>query len=593
MRRPALKPLLGLLLLPLAAPLRAQEQRDDLTPLEISYELKVAEDLQRFEVGMEIRHVTRPYLHVALPEWMPGAYMLFHFSRRLEDLRAEGADGSPLEVLPLGHGRWSIATAGRPEIHLRYRVPASRGFRGRRPDPSEPVTGLRVNGPGTFLYVEGAKSRPVRVRYELPEGWGLANGLLPGDGPWERRARDYDTLADAPTILGHFLERRFEVAGVPFSCVFFRNNQEYDFDVDAFVDLVRRVVENQARLFGSLPFPNYVFLFTLPGGGGLEHLNSTSIGLSPEGQKRDPRDGISVVSHEFFHAWNVKRIRPRVLGPFDYQRENVTGSLWVSEGWTSYFGDLTLVRTGIWSRREYLDHLERVISGELSKPRRSEHSVDWASRHVWYRQPGEEGPRVDYYATGEYLGLLVDLKMRHETGGRANLNDLMRFLNRWFAERGTGFEEGDIERACTALTNHDFGEFFARHVTGTVKPPFAEILAYAGIEYSEETLPCSFPFPLRGRRVGGRRGAETPEDAPRRGDVLLEADGAPLADPDAFLRSHQPGDRVRLLLDRGGEKREVEVELTPETRVRVSLRFLDAPTPEQLRLREAWLGSVE
>jgi len=584
-----------LALLP-AVPAAAQVQRDDLTPLEIAYTTTVAEDLQSFQVEMDVRNVARPHLHVAMPEWMPGAYMLFRFGKRVQDLAATRADGTPLEIVRLNEGAWSITTAGSRHVRVRYRVPASRGWRGRRPDPDEPVTGLRINGPGTYMYVEGAKSLPVTVTYRLPEGWKIANGLLPGADPTERQAKDYDTFIDAPTIVGHFLEREFAVAGTPFRCVFFQNNQEYDFDIDAFVALVQQVVESQGRLFGSFPFPNYVFLFTLPGGGGLEHLNSTSIGLDPAGQKKDPRHGISVVSHEFFHAWNVKRIRPKVLGPFAYQRESYTGNLWVSEGWTSYFGDLTLARTGIWGREEYLAQLARAISAEMSKVRRKEHSVDWASRNVWHDYPGEEEPRVDYYATGEYLGALMDLKIRHETAGRKSLNDVMRFLNRWFAERGVGFEEGDIERACTAISNHDLGEFFARHVTGTVDPPFAEIFAYAGIEYAEERIPCSFPFRLRGRRIAGRRHggeAEAAGDAPRPGETIVEVDGQPFEDANAVLRRHQPGDKVRLVLERDGDRREVEVELTDKARVIVELRFMENPTEEQLRIREAWLSSVQ
>lgn len=584
---PAVLPLLGGL-----AP--AQSQRDDLTPLEIAYTTAVAEDLASFEIELEVRNVARPTLRVAMPNWTPGAYGIRRYGERVEDLTAHTGEGGQLPVLRLDHQTWSIDCEGISTVRVSYRVPVARGWRGRQPDPDQKVTGLRLEGPASYLYVVGEKERPVTARYRLPEGWRLANGLLATADPLVRAARDYDTFIDAPGILGRFEERSFSVAGTDFRCVYFENEQNYDFDLDAFAGIVQRIVANQGELYGSFPFADYVFLFSIPGGGGLEHLNSTSIGLDPVRQKEDPEDGASVVSHEFFHAWNVKRIRPAVLGPFEYEHENYTNNLYVSEGWTSYFGDLTLARTGIWSEREYLDHLARVISAEQSKERRREHSVEWASRNVWHRSADEEGPRVDYYGKGEMLGALIDLKMRHDTGGRKNLNDVMRLLNRWFAERGVGFAEDDIERACTAVSNVDFGEFFARHVAGTVDPPLAEILGYAGLDYAEEVIACDFPFALRGRRVGGRPGQAVDGDGPRPGETLVSAAGAEFAGASAFLRDRAAGDKVALILEaQDGARRELEVELVAGRTVTARLSLSPAATTEQLQLRAAWLGSAD
>jgi len=583
----------ALLLVPAFA--HAQVNRDDLTPLEIGYTTSVSDDLESFLVELVVDHVKRPALHVVMPDWMPGSYGIRDYGTRVSELVATDGEGIELAVTALDHGTWSIATEGSERVRVSYRVRAGREGRFRRSDDDDaPVTGRRISGPSTYVHVRDAKEVPVISRYVLPEGWGIANGLLATDDPVVRRARDYDTFIDAPTIIGRFEERTFDVNGTPFSCVFFENAQEYDFDIDAFVDIVRRIVTSQGELYGSYPFPNYVFLFSLPGGGGLEHLNSTSIGLRADSQREDPEAGASVTAHEFFHAWNVKRIRPKVLGPFDYERENYTGNLWVSEGWTSYFGDLTLVRTGIWDRDEYLEHLERVIQREMNKERRKEHSVYWASRNTWHRFPDEEGSRVDYYGTGELLGAMIDLKIRHETGDRFSLNDVMRFMNRWFAEHDVGFEEGDVERACTAISNHDFSEFFARHVYGTLDPPFAEYFAYAGIEYSADVIPCSFPFALRGDRVSGRPSEDDPEDQPRPGERIVTVDGEPFEDANAILRGHAAGDVVKLALQRGeDEEPELEVTLTDTPITVPELRFLEGATEAQLRLRERWLRSVQ
>ena len=589
-----MKQLIFLLLALLAAsPAFAQSNRDDLTPLQIAYTTTVSEDLKSFEIDVEVQNLQRPRLHVAMPNWMPGTYYIGQFGKRVQDLSATGSDGSALDVLQMDHQTWSIDTQGHSTVKVSYRLPSARR-RGRSSESDQTVTGLRIGGTDTYLYVEGSKLVPVTATYKLPADWQVANGLLTTEDPMVFHARDYDTFADAPTILGLFEERGFEVNGTPFRCVFFTNSQEYDFDMDAFVSLVRRIVINQGELFGSYPFPNYVFLFSLPGGGGLEHLNSTSIGLRAESQRRDPEAGASVTSHEFFHTWNVKRIRPEVLGPFEYEHENYTGNLWVSEGWTSYFGDLTLVRTGILNEDEFLNLMARFISREQSKVRRLEHSVFWASRNVWHRSASETEPRVDYYAKGEMLGALIDLKIRHETNNAKSLNDVMRFFNRWFAEKNVGFAEGDVERACTALSNYDFSEFFALHVYGTVDPPLAEYFAYAGIEYSEDITPCSFPFALRGNRVSGRRAQiMVPSKEPVAGEIIIAVDGEEFTNAKSFLKTYQPGDIVTLTLDEDGVERELDVTLIDKAIVTASLKVREDATEKQNRIREAWLSSVE
>jgi predicted metalloprotease with PDZ domain len=574
-----------------------QANRDDLTPLEIAYTTTVSEDLKSYEIEMVVENFSRPAMHVAMPAWTPGAYGIGNYGERVRDLAASGTDGAALEVVRMDPNSWSILAEGNSRIVVSYNLEA-RGrsrFGRRRRDDDSPATGLSLRGPSTYVYVRGEKTLPVTSRYVIPEGWRIANGLLPTAEENVRYARDYDTFIDAPTILGQFERREFDVNGTPFSCVFFENTQEYDFDIDAFVEIVRRIVTNAGNLYGSFPFPNYVFLFTLPGRGGLEHLNSTSIGLRASSQKDDPEAGASVTAHEFFHTWNVKRIRPQVLGPFDYQRENYTGNLWVSEGWTSYFGDLTLVRAGIIDQDEFLTLIRRIIGREMNKERRKEHSVYWASRNAWHRFPDEEGSRVDYYGKGELLGALIDLKIRHETDNRKSLNDVMRFLNRWFAEHDVGFEEHDIERACTAISNYDFSEFFARHVYGTMDPPLLEYLSYAGIDYSEEVIECSFPFTVRGNRISGRLVAPAEADdespGPRPRDVILTADGEKFEDADGLLKQHAPGDVVKLTLERGDETHEFDVKLEERSMI-PTLRYREDATRQELRIREAWLSSV-
>ncbi len=581
-------------LLLLASVVWGQSNRDDLTPLDISYTTRVGDDLKTINVELRVENIARPTTHLAMPNWSPGAYRIGSYGKRIKDLSVVDGNNQELELTQIDPQTWSIPTAGVRVVKVTYSLAA----RGRRRFRSAPdtgkKTGLQIAGPSTYIYVRGAKRVPVSSSYIIPDGWRIANGLLPTADPLTRLAKDYDTFIDAPTILGIYKEKTFEVNGTPFSCVFFQNTQEYDFDMDGFVEVCRKIVTNQGQLYGSFPFPNYVFLFTLPGGGGLEHLNSTSIGLSPRRMKNDVTAGASVTSHEFFHTWNVKRIRPQTLGPFEYEHENYTGNLWVSEGWTSYYGDLTLCRTKIVSRENYLSGLNRICQREFNKEGRLEHSVFWASRNVWHRRRQGEPSRVDYYGTGEVLGAMIDLKIRQETNNRKSLDDVMRFLNRWFAESNIGFGEGDVERACTAISNYDFKEFFARHVYGTMDPPLSEYFAYAGVAYTERSVNTAFPFAFfRGRsglRIRGSRGRQADENSVlKSGDTIVSINGKELTDTMSFLETHKAGETIKLVVMTGDTKKEVEVNLIEKKSMVPSMRFLENPSKRQLRIREGWL----
>ena len=595
--KPAIRCLCALVLVSSLDFAAAQQNKDDLILPVIDYTVKVLPDLRSLEVTMHVKRVHTDHLRVAMPNWSPGAYRLHNAGKNVKDFEAVNAEtGATLDALRIDHATWSIPTRDVEDVRVRYVVPPGR----RRFMPGQPTDkpeGLHLQGPVTYMYVVGHKDRPVTCTYELPEGWDIANGMIPTENGLVRTARDYDTFIDCPTLLGHFRTKEFRVGATPFACVYFDLTGKYDFDLDACTDVVRRIVETEGGVFGSYPFFKYFFLFTVTGGGGgggLEHLNSTSIGLSGPALKKDPNAIASITAHEFFHTWNVKRIRPKALGPFEYEHENYTGNLWVSEGWTSYYGDLSMLRAGINDIDAYLQSMSSKMSRELSKPRSHEHSVYWASRNVWHRYTNEpEGRRVDYYGKGEYLGFLIDLMIREKTDNKKSLDDVMRFLNRWFAERWIGFEEGDIERACTAVSNYDFSEFFARHVRGTVDPPIAEILSYAGLEFTKVEMPTALPFVHRqddkGRLQVRFVNAGLREKGIQRGDLILAIDGNKDYDLSALLAGHQPGDTVTLSLQGRKKVQDVDVSLAPG-RIRVTIRPMKGATPRQLRIRDGWMS---
>lgn len=582
-------------ILALAASLTAQVKTDDMNVLGLAYELRVLDDTQTIEMTLRIDGLDRPHLRVGMPEWTPGSYSIQGYGSWVSELHARSGERE-LEIARIDRGLWTIASEGCSTIELHYRIdPRQRRFTNFKPEPERRYSGMHLQGPNTFLYVQGAeRGVPVSCRYVLPEGWAVANGMNVGADPFLRRAKDYDTLIDNPTILGRFERRTFIADDSEFACVFWSPADRYDFDIDGFVEICKKIVTYQGSIFGGFPFRRYEFLFTVSafGGGGLEHLTSTSIGLGDRAMARNPVNGASITAHEFFHTWNVKRIRPATLGPFEYDKENYTGNLWVAEGWTSYYGDLTLMRTGLMSRPDYLNQMASGIAREGSKPRRKEHSVTWASRNIWHRDGDKDsGGRVDYYTKGEILGFLIDLRIRDLTDGRKSLDDVMSFMNRWFAERDEGYREDDIERACTAVSNHDFGEFFARYVTGQMDPPYAEILAPLGLDFEDIHLEADFPFTTRNQEDGISIRFLRPESRDSgllRGDLVTAIDGQIATNAEVALAGRKPGEKLVLDVKRDGETRKVEVELLDQPRIRTTLREAENLDERQRRLLEGW-----
>jgi predicted metalloprotease with PDZ domain len=510
-------------------------------------------------------------LSVELPRWRPGSYRFQPYRERVEIEGAFAPDGAPLTWIRLHEGAWEVQTAGNARIELRYRVTLNQDERG----------GL-LEGPGTWLYASLGKSWPCRVRFEVEAPWSVASGLDPTSDPQLFEARDYDTFADCPVLFGELERHVFETHGAPHYVVF-RGSLPKELDRGEVLDGVQRIVRTQLELMQDRPYRHYWFLYTLgggAGGGGLEHLNSTNITLSAPQLVQNPRAGDDVTAHEFFHLWNVKRVRPEVLGPFDYQRDNRTRALWFCEGVTSYYATLTLVRSGLREPR----HLWRTFADEISKQESAsgaiEVSAEDASWEVW-DAAGPDEPRINYYVKGQLLGFLLDLRIRHETGNTRSLDDVLRFLNAFFAREGAGYAEADLRRAVDAVTGLDSRDFFDRYVAGTVPPPYAEYARFAGMDVElalKEVRRPPFAIDLSEEpavRELDRR-SQAYADGLRSGDLLLAVEGQPMKGTqelrDAFEKAGAV-ERVAVKVRRGTR----EMELSVRPRLQRSVRATATP----------------
>jgi predicted metalloprotease with PDZ domain len=444
----------------------------------IEYRVSLAQPNEHlFRVTMTVPNVQEE-LVVAMPAWN-AFYQIRDFAHRVQNVRARAEDGALL-VAKDDKQTWRISRNWNSK-KLLGRIVVEYSVYWDDPGPFS----AQLNSTHGFLnlamvlfYVPSRRGEDAHLELtDLPSGWSAATALKPGNTSFTFRAGNYDLLVDAPVEVSAFEETRLEVAGAKIRVVVHGT----DWDRGALMDSIRRIVAYQIGLMRETPFDEFLFIyhFGMGGSGGMEHANSTAIDLAHRGW------AAGVTAHEFFHLWNVKRIRPRSLEPVDYSREQWTRSLWFAEGITNTYGAYTLVRTELWSPRQFYEDLGEVTGQLESRPAYRWQSAEQSSLDAWHEKyPLYVRPEfsVSYYGKGQVLGVLLDILIRDATNNRASLDDVLRHMNSEFARRGRFYDDGaDIRAAVEKMAGRDFGEFFARYVAGVDPLPFRATLALAGL----------------------------------------------------------------------------------------------------------------
>lgn len=533
-----------------------------------------------------------------LPAWRPGRYLLQNYAANVREWSAGGA-----AVWKDGKTSWRVDARPGQEVVFRYRfyagvLDAGSSFL----DEDEAY----FNGSNLFMMVEGLRSAPHTLALGIPATWTIET-QLPRESDGTFRARDYDHLIDSPVIAAERVTRhQFTEKGARFELVF---RGDEGIETEAFVEPLRAVAREQAGLFGgTFPFDEYRFLFHVRDlWHGVEHEDSCSIiarraallGAVPGDEGFDRM--LSISSHELFHAWNVKRIVPERFNPYDYWQESPTRLLWAMEGMTSYYGDLTLRRAGLWSVARYLQHLAAEIEILEHLPAQQHLSLAQASFDSWLSDPAQnhDAPNAffSFYTKGEVVSLLLDLVIRRETGGRRSLDDVMRLLWEEYGRTGRGLEEDGVERIVARVA--DVGDFFLRYVDGTDPLPYAEVLSVAGVAFTAAPRqPGTASLGARVKPAGGAllvdrvvRGGAGMEGGLLPNDELLILDGNRLASAAALesaLQGWKVGEKAELLVSRAGVAKRLTLTGREDSRPAITLR-----AEGRNELREAWLGSEE
>jgi predicted metalloprotease with PDZ domain len=547
-----------------------------------------------YDVQMSIRGIRDESVSVSMPAWAPGAYTIREFARNVQEFHASTARGQALKWQQIDKQTWQISKQAMDDVDLRYRVYSTQ-LTDEMAD---------VNGPATFMYVVGQKHLPSSVKYNAPSGWNVYTGLeKKGD---RYHASDYDIFIDAPAFIGKFKVLEFDAGGASHRLVF--SKPDISMTQQQVVADVKDIVNATIAIFGKLPYKDYTFLFKVQpqtGSGGVEHLNSTriTVGENDFVNQVPYRRFLFVVAHEFFHVWNVKRIRPAVLGPFDYTREANTRLLWVSEGITSYYANLLLLRTGIYVQREYLDNAAQMIDSLQHAPGRLLTSLEEASWNTWTRGDNADNASISYYTKGEIVGMLLDVEIRSRTKNQKSLDDVLRYLLENYANKGIGFPEEGFLKAVETVVGSGFDEFFAANVEGRQEIDYNRYLAKAGLTARPDKQPPTIYIGVELDRADGnlprirRIAANSPAERAKLdvGDVLVALSDERLTFDNfrSRLHSHPIGDTVRLSVMRNERLLNINIVPIEFPEERWAIVDIAQPTPEQLQLKNGWLELSE
>ena len=449
-----------------------------------------------YEIRIDIRGVRDDTVKLQLPVWSPGRYGRMDFARNVQDFRATSADGRALPWDKQNGSLWRVQPRGAVNITVRYRV-----FANTLSGTFSVLDTLHANwnGPSLFMYVDEHKPDPVTLRVVPPSGWHVINGESRALDQLDFSFPNYDVLVDTPTEVAPGIGvDSFRVDGILYRAMIHNNAPEVGQRARFMRDL-ERIVRYENTVIAPPPIERYTFLFNIAfqGGDGMEHLNSTQImHPSPWGATDTVIPGIEIAAHEYFHTWNMKRVRAATLGPFDYTVEQYQPTLWVGEGWTNYYGDIALARTGIIDRNEYYGILAGVARYNNEMPGRKEVSPRMSSFHAPYWD-GREAPMatngvnswVSYYVIGEGRAAFLDLYIRGRTNGAKSLDDVLRLLKQrtWDAPsnsyylQGRGYTETDVERAVSEVAGVDMKPWFDRYIGGTDDLPWQQALDVVGL----------------------------------------------------------------------------------------------------------------
>ena len=580
---------------------------------EINYTVSMSKPhTHLLEVEMRVRGNLSSATDLVMPVWTPGSYLVREYERHVQDFDAKNASGHPLEWSKINKDTWRIETQNASELVVTYKVYANE-LTVRTNELNDQHAFW--NNAALLMYPKDQLKSPSTIRVVPFGNWRVATGLRAVD---EKKnifhAEDFDQLYDSPFEVSDFKTIEFEAKGAPHRIVI---SGEGNYDAERLRTDVKKIVETEIEMFGEKPpYKDYTFILHLrtTGGGGLEHMNSCaliarSFSFTPAASYQN---FLTLISHEFFHLWNVKRIRPDALGPFDYTQESYTKLLWVAEGITSYYENLFLRRAGLITEGQFLNGLEDSFQDLQSRPGRLQTSLEEASFDAWIKfyRPDENSinNQISYYDKGSIVGVLLDLEIRRDTKNEKSLDDVMRYLYREFYQKERNYTPEDFQKACEIMAGKKLNGFFDSYVRGREEIDYDSFLSVVGLRLDrfggvpvntlKETAYFGANMGQEGERLVVRSvpsGTPAYDQGINAGDQIVAINGVRvnLENFNARVAERKPGDKITLAIFRSDNLRTFEIKLGGRITPDFEIVFPEPRTEEQLKVYRSWLGISE
>ncbi len=603
--------LLGAVLAAFIAPSPLLAQSSPMSPT-IAYTLSMPQPATHFfHVQLRLSQLNNAayrkqgYLDVKLPVWTPGSYLIREYAKNVESFTAK-AGTQPARSEKINKNTWRVYHGGASEVTLDYDVYAYELT--VRTSFLDTEHGY-VNGASMFVYLPEYQQTAATLTVQPYADWKVTTALEPVAGQRNQfQVPTYDLLVDSPIEIGTHRVLTFEAAGVPHQIAMVGTYAAVD-EAKLLTDY-RRICEAATAVVGEHPCRSYTFIVHhLPsGGGGLEHLNSTSLQTSRQTYATEAGyvGFLGLVAHEYFHLWNVKRIRPQALGPFDYDNENYTHLLWVAEGFTSMYDNYLLRRSGVTTPERYLSDVAGDFNYTANTPGSRVQSLAQASWDAWikYYRPNENSGNstVSYYNKGAAIATLLNLEIMHRTGGQKTLDDVMRYLwAEYYKKQKRGFTDEEIQQALERVAGGSLNEFFQNYIWGTEPIEFDRFLGYVGCRAVDQNANSTAPFlgaayvlasAAAGRLVVASVHRDSPawNDGLNAGDEIVSINGKkPQTAPAKVLEGYQIGEKINLQVLRAGLPRTIETTLVKDPRRAYKIERVSAPSESQNKLYRQWL----
>lgn len=573
-------------------------------PPEISYSISMSKPWTHLlEVEMSVKWAQMPKTtELKMPVWTPGSYLIREYARHVQAFSVKNSAGNDLVWSKANKNTWAVETEGAKEIVAKYLV-----YCNELTVRTNEVNDEHAfwNNSAALFFIKDQLAAPSTVTVTPYGNWRVATGLPSVAGRANTFvAENFDVLYDSPFEVSDFKEYKFDVKGKAHRFVV---SGDGNYDLKTLAVDTAKIVEESYKIFGELAYNDYTFIVNTRGGGGLEHLNSTALQVNRFGFRPATRYKafLGLVAHEYFHNFNVKRIRPDALGPFDYENENYTKLLWVAEGGTEYYSNLLLVRAGLITDKEYLNQRAMGIQALQNRPGRLETSVESASFDAWikYYRPDENAVnnQISYYDKGEIVNMMLDMMIRASSDGAKSLDDVMRHLYTEFFKKGRNYTPADYQKVSEMMSGKSLEDFFSKYVRGVAEIDYNAFTSPFGLDLAAKPTNASKAYigadtvETAGVLSVRSLAAGTPayDQGLNSGDQIVAIDGyrANAMFLTSYLNDKKPNDTVKLTVFRFDKLRDIAIVLGADTRNEYDFSPIAEPTDAQKKLYRQYLNA--